>query len=99
VFRSCCHKSPTGDPYQITTYDHLHNWSLGVVCLAVSGIKDYADRKERPGSRHHGTKALKVLEARMRKIPRCEGLQLPSLYFVDPGRLTAKEHNAVLKVW
>lgn len=89
-----------GDPYQIFSYDFLHNWSLGVLQLVIGGIKAYADRVGKPGNCHHGTKALQRLDERLLHMPRCEGFRLPTLgkYFSDPSRITANEHMAVQQV-
>ena len=89
-----CH---AGDPYQIFGYDFLHNWSLGVLQTVIGGIKAYADRVGKPGSRHCGSKALKRLDERLLRMPRCEGFRLPTWrkYFSDPANITASEHMAV----
>jgi hypothetical protein len=89
-----------GDPYQIFSFDFMHNWSLGVLQNIIRGMAAYADRVQQPGSSRHGTRALKALDQRLQQVPRVEGLTLPSTqqYFSDPAKITSTEHMAVQQV-
>lgn len=91
----------TGDPHQIFSYDFMHNWSLGVLQLVIGGIKANVDQRSQgqPGQ-HHGARALKRLDERLLRMPRCEGFRLPTWrkYFSDPANITAHEHMAVQQV-
>lgn len=90
-----------GDPYQIFSFDFMHNWALGVLKLIVRGIKEYADSVQRPGTGvGYGTRALRILDQRLQQVPRIAGLRLPSCptYFSEPANITASEHMAVAQV-